>query len=233
MESRNSFDIFLDENSQYWFNSAYIKRMFKKRRYLVELDKKDILASPGEELTDCYYVDRGVVISYETEGKNRRIFDFFDPGMFIFLEETLMGYPSTLTYEALTPVKLYSISTDLVMKLWQNNTKFAFYSMKQMTRDYFLMRSLIRKEACHNADWRVSNLILELATREGIIKDGVIYLGQKHKKTHLANLLHMNRVTFYKCFTTLEEMGLCSVTDGKISIHDLMELKEYRDSIRK
>jgi len=230
MDNRNSFDLFLDENSKYWFDSAYIKNMFKKRRYLIELDKKDILSSPGEALTDCYYVDTGIVISYENEGKNRRVYDFFDSGMFIFLEETLMGYPSILTYEALTPVKLYSISAIRVRKLWQNNIKFSYYCMKQMSRDYFVMRSLIRKESCHNADWRVSNLVLELATREGIIKDGVIYLGQAHQKTHLANLLHMDRVTFYKCFALLEEKALCSVKDGKIIINDLTALIEYRDS---
>ena len=81
MDNRNSFDLFLDENSKYWFDSAYIKNMFKKRRYLIELDKKDILSSPGEALTDCYYVDTGIVISYENEGKNRRVYDFFDSGM--------------------------------------------------------------------------------------------------------------------------------------------------------
>jgi CRP-like cAMP-binding protein len=230
MDNRNSFDLFFDKNSKNWFDSAYIKKMFKKRKYLIELDKKDILSSPGEELTDCYYVDMGIMISYETEGKNRRVYDFFDSGMFIFLEETLMGYPSILTYEALTPVKLYSISDIRVRKLWQNSIKFANYSMKQMTRDYFVMRSLIRKESCYNADWRVSNLILELATREGIIQDGVIYLGQTHKKTHLANLLHMDRVTFYKCLTLLEDKGLCSEKDGMITINDLTALIEYRDS---
>lgn len=233
MNNINLYDLFFDENIKNWFDSAYIKKKFKKRRYLIELDRKDILARPGEEISDCYYVDTGIVVSYETEGKNRRIYDFFDSGMFIFLEETLFDCHSNLTYEALTPVRLYSISTILVKKLWQNDIKFAHYSMKQMARDYFLMRSLISKKSCHNVDWRVSNLILELGTREGIMKDGVIYLRQTHRMTHLANLLHMDRVTFHKAFALIEKKGLCSVKDGKICINDLTALIEYRDSKEK
>ncbi|MGI6021113.1 MAG: Crp/Fnr family transcriptional regulator [Lachnospiraceae bacterium] len=231
MDNRDSFDIFLDDNSKYWFQSAYIQKLFRKSRYLVELDKKEILASPGDDLPECYYVDDGVIISYESDGKNRRVYDFFDKGMFIFLEETLMDYQCALTYEALTPVRLYSINAAFVKKLWKSNWMFANHSMKQMSRDYFLMRSLIRKETCHNADWRVSNILIELAVKEGTVQGEEIYLAQKHKKIHLANILHMNRVTFYKCFTNLEEADLCTIVNGRIVIKNLTRLKAYRDSL--
>lgn len=224
------YDIFFNDNSRQWVNSAYIERTFKKKRYLIELEKRDILCEPGDEITDCYYIDSGIIISYEKAGKNKRVYDFFERGMLVFLEETAHGASCSLVYEALTSVRMYSIDISLIRKLWQTNHKFSIYCMKQMSRDYFLMRNLIQKECGHNADWRVSNLILELAMREGVNKDGIIYLSQSHKHSYLSNLLHMDRATFYKAFTALEEKKLCSIIDGKISIHDLAALKAYRDS---
>lgn len=230
MDKLDSFDILLDVDRDGCFDSKYIKKLFKKRRYLVELEKREILANPGDILTDCYYVDSGVIVSYEKVGNSKRLYDYFDSGMFIFIEETVLNYPSSLTYEAVTSVQLYSIGVDFVRKLWINNWQFAHHCMKQMSRDYLQMRSQIRKETCHSADWRVANIILELATKEGMINENRVTL-KKHKKSHLADLLHMNRVTFYKCFSNIEERNLCRIKNGFIEVIDIDELKKYRDSL--
>lgn len=213
------------------FGAEYIRKKFCKRRYLVELDRKDLLAKYGEVLDTCYYISEGILISYEKFGKSRRIYDYFEPGMFVFLEQVLMDPICRLTYEALTPMKLYSIDMKKVDKLLKNDWMFSIQCLTQMTRNYLVMKDLLRKSAEHSARWLVCDILLVFAKKNSFEKDGVTHINIKIPKILLSDMLHLNRITVTRELAVLQKKGLCSQEGGMIHIMDVNALREYRDTI--
>lgn len=229
-DNKTPICVFFDGNTDS-FGAEYIRNKFCKRRYLVELGRKDLLAQYGEVLDTCYYITEGILISYEKSGKNRRIYDYFEPGMFVFLEQLLMDPVCRLTYEALTPMKLYSIDMVKVEKLLKNDWVFSAQCLAQMTRNYLVMKDLLRKSAEHSAQWLVCDLLLVFAKKDSYIKDGITHINIKIPKTLLSDMLHLNRITVTRELALLQEKGLCTQERGMIRIMDVNALREYRDTI--
>jgi len=211
--------------------SSYLTKKLSKRQYLVDMDGRDILVSPGEKIDTCYLIKEGLLISYETIGGHRRIYDYFEKDMFVLEEFALLNQPSQLFYEALTPLKMYSIKIELVKKLLVNDKKFTAACLAQMTRNYMVMQDLLRKSVAHTAGWQVCDLLILFANKTGVVKNGETVLDLHITKTFMSDLLHMNRITIMRELQLLEVMELCKLKGTQCTIRDLDALKRYRDSI--
>jgi len=211
--------------------SSYLTKKLSKRKYLVDLDSREILVSPGEKIDSCYLIKDGLLISYEMVGGHRRIYDYFEKDMFVLEEYALLNQPSHLFYEALTPLKMYSIQIEFVKKLLENDKRFATACFAQMTRNYMVMQDLLRKSVAHTARWQVCDLLILFANKTGVVKNGDTVLNLHITKTFMSNLLHMNRITIMRELQLLEGMELCKLKGTQCTIRDLDALKRYRDSI--
>lgn len=212
-------------------DARHLFKRLKKSKYLVELDKKDILKSPGEEIDTCYLIEKGSIIAYENYGDARRIFDWYIRGVLLFSEFAAFDRPSPYYYEALEPTTMYSIQISLVRELIKNDLAFARCFNAQITRSMLVAQDLLRKAVTHSVRWRVCDFLLieteQIGTKSG---DGnSATLNRKISQKLLADMLHINRVTALREMHSLEELGLCTMSGGFIEIPDLKLLLAYRD----
>ncbi len=219
---------FFDGDSDLMDTSYLIKKL-QKRKYLVQLEKKDILAAPGDKIDQCYLIEKGMIIAYELCGGNRRIFDCYEKNTLVFCEHALIERPACMFYEALEPVSMYSIRMSFVKKLLINDPKFANCFLTQVTRNLLVTQDLFRKTITHSARWRVCDFLLVFAERASETIDGKIVLNQRISQQLLADMLYMNRITVLREVHALEEMGLFRMKNGHFEIPDLNLLRKYRD----
>lgn len=211
--------------------SQYLSKRLAKRRYLVEMDSRKLLASPGDEIDTCYFIAEGLLISYEYVDRHRRIYDYYEKGEFVFAEHAIWDKKCHLYYEALTPMKMYSIRMEFTRKLLINDNKFSNAILAQMTKNYLVTQDFLRKTALHSARWRVCDLLLIFAEKVGFVDGCSAVLNQKLTKTLLSDFLHLNRITIMRELQFLEELGICRLHGTQCTLYDLSVLQEYRDSL--
>lgn len=224
------------ENQAYYYNgddqqlnTAYLSKLFEKRRYLVELDRKDVFVEPGDYIDTCYFIKSGSIIAYELVEGTRRIYDWFGEGMLLFTEYMVFQRPSSYYYEAMERTKMYSIRLPVVRKRLETDMIFGWSFMAQMTRNLLVAQDLMRKGNTHGVRWRVCDFILIEAERIGVRKDSGYVFKIRMSQKLMAELLHINRVTVLREIHNLEALGLIHHNGGHLEISDFEALRDYRD----
>lgn len=212
-------------------NRSYLAKKLCRRRYMEELNRGDIIVSPGDEVSTCYYLKSGYVIMYEIHEGKRRIFNAYDDGELLFCSHVLMESPSFFFYEAKEHTVLYSIAIDKVRKLLQTDPHFNSAFMLQLSKDMLVSQDLLRKTVIHSAGWLVADFLLLAAGRKTFEKNGMTYLTNRITQKQMADMLYINRITCLKELHKIEDLGLINMQTGLIGIVDREGLIRYRDSL--
>ena len=210
-------------------NTPYLFKKLRKRRYMIMLERRDILYRPGDPIDTCYLLEKGAVIAYEFSAGNRRIFDLYEANTLLFCEYAVFNRPSCFFYEAQEPTVLYTIQLPFVQKLIENDPQFAHCVIAQLTRNLLVTQDLFRKTITHSARWRVCDFLIVFAMRSNPEGKNSVVLSHRITQKMMADMLNINRITAMQELHTLEYLGLCCRSGGHFEIPDIRLLQEYRD----
>ena len=229
--TRTSDSVYYNGNND-WIDATYLRKLVCKEKYFIEVEKGEVLASPGSRIDACFYIEHGFVIVYEVDQNDkRRIFDLIEPGMLLFSDFILFDRTSSFYYEAGETLRLYSLDMVKARKLMQKDKRFNEAVLAKTLRDFLVAQDLVRKTTTHTAMWRVSDFLAIFARRTGKPKpDGSTVIDIRVNQKQIADMLFINRITCLKCVHQLEDAGYISISSGKYEVKDIARLEEFRDT---
>lgn len=199
---------------------------------VIHVEKEQLLVEVGQVPKYAYIVKSGRVAAYEyTAFGEERLYNFMEAGSMMLEPNLLIGLPTPVSFMAVTP--------SVLVRIGRNGLITAMNSDPEINRDVFESLSYkflgameqIRESCTHTAPWKVCNLLLILADRYGVVKDGKIVIQEKITQKTIANLLGMNRVTVARIMKDLKNQGLIDQAAGRYRILSVEEIKRHQEEI--
>ena len=133
------------------------------------------------------------------------------------------NYPATAI--ALTGVKLYSINSKKLSKIFLNHPQITVKVMKVMSSRLRRAQQNIRDFGLKDSKSRLASLLYHLAERHGDKKENEISISLFLTQKELANMIGTTRETVSRTLKNIEKENIISTSRKQIVINDLEKLK--------
>jgi CRP/FNR family transcriptional regulator len=181
--------------------------------------------------TCCYVVKKGRVISFEyTDSGEERIYNFMEEGSVLLESNVLTDKPVHIYFKTAKPCELVCIEKDELVRAIYADKELMMDVIESISCKFFASMDSMRYVCCHDATWRVCNLLLIFADRFGTFYDGKILIREKINQQTISNLVAINRITAVHIFKKLKELNLVEQIDGFYCIPDVEKLKNYMNA---
>ena len=186
-----------------------------------------------DDNNSCSYIQAGYIRRYYISRQgNINVQSIYGPSDFfplthaftVLLEQQIYEGDEQYYYEAMTDVRLYSISGRSLRESADNDPR--LYK-EVLAHAGIRLRSNIQKLeniALKDAGNRVAHCLVYYARRFGIQSDGQIEFDVPLKQQDIADILNLSRETVTRSMIKLRADGLIS-TNNRIIVHDLDKLK--------
>lgn len=183
--------------------------LLKDKGEKIHLEADKIFIEPGDQISYCYMVLNGRVISMEyTVDGSERIYNIFEKGS-IFLESNLlMCAPSAIHFKTMAETDLVRIGREQLIQAMTNNVNIMLFIMESTTYKYYSAMDQLRENFDHDAAWKIYNMFLILAANFGETEGVWTKINLKINQQMLGNLLGMNRVTVSKIIKEMKNHGI-------------------------
>jgi CRP-like cAMP-binding protein len=195
-----------------------------------ELDKRQLLLSPGDKLTEVFYLVEGRVSEYDvTPSGNEVVVNVFKPGAFFPMSVALNGTPNDYFYEASTKAKAHVARPQDVLKFLEDNPDITLDLLKRVYRG---VDGVLHRMAYLMGGDTQARLVFELlnaAYRFGEVQpDGSIFLNLK--EGDVARHSGLARETVSRNLQGFKKAGLLDVSRLGITIRDVKRLEAILDA---
>ena len=133
------------------------------------------------------------------------------------------NYPATAI--ALTEVKLYSINSKKLSKIFLDHPQITVKIMKVMSSRLRRAQQNIRDFGLKDSKSRLASLLYHLAERHGDKKENEISISLFLTQKELANMIGTTRETVSRTLKNIEKENIISTSRKKIVINDIKKLK--------
>lgn len=215
---------------QFYFPEMHIER-FRELGQTLELPKNYILFQAGEVPDCCFYIEQGQVISYEyTVSGGEHVFSSNSDGTMILVPSMVITHELTLNFKTFRPSRLIRIEREVLYGILAEEPDIAADFIYSLSSQLIYVIEQFRERGSYSVGWRVSNLLLAMAERNGVDYDGKVLIQEKISQQNMANRLQANRVTVARALKELKDYGLIEVINGYYCIRDTDKLKRHMNS---
>lgn len=194
----------------------------------VKLPKNHIIYHAGETPDCCYLIKQGRVISFEyTPAGDERIYSINDEGTLLFEASMMLNSPLMLSFKTNIPSVLIKIPNETLRRAMLSDTSISEDLLRSVSEKFIRTNEQIRHSSIHGIRWQVANLLITLAGRFGVDRDGKTLIHEKISQQRMANLLRVNRVTVARVIKELRDLNLIEQLDGFCCISDMVGLRGY------
>jgi CRP/FNR family transcriptional regulator, cyclic AMP receptor protein len=189
--------------------------------------KGEILFMEGERGEALHILFEGLIkLSKLSEEGKEQILHYVHPGG-IFAEVVLFdGGPYPATAEAAEDSLVGLLSNSDMEKMVLSNNTLALGLLKILSRRLRAAQLVIRDLALHDADKRLSRLLLRLSERHGVDTSKGIKLDTMITREEMANIIGTTRETVARILSRFQKEGSILLDKGRIYLK-----KEFFDAI--
>jgi CRP/FNR family transcriptional regulator len=191
------------------------------RESTIELAAGRQIIAEHKSSTRLFTLYRGWAFRYKTLSDGRRqILNFLVPGDFIGLQEEFAD-GATPGVEALTNVSLCVFPRDGLWQIFRDDPQLGYDVTWLAAREENLLDEGLLTVGRRTATERIAMLLVHLyrrAERVGLAQDGSIAF--PFNQQHIADALGLSLVHTNKTLRRLSRLGLHSVEDGRLVMHD-------------
>ncbi len=201
-----------------------LEKLTKERFY----KKGTIVISEGNKGEAIYIVKTGKVKIYKTSSDGREIIlDIKDDGK-IFAEVTLFdGGKNPATVATIEDSVIYSISNNEIEILIKNNPDMALEIIKVLNRRLKEAQAKIKSMALSDTYVRVSQMLLKLSQKYGVLNNDKIELNISLTREELASLAGTSRETVSRALSQFSKEKSIKICGRKIIILDIDKLRDW------
>jgi CRP/FNR family transcriptional regulator len=202
---------------------------------LKKVPKNTVIIKPGETSRFCYMIKKGCVIGYEySDSGEERVYDVQMAGS-LMLEATLFmnggrGVPSPVFFKAVKNSELIQIEKQELIRAMQEDPRLTLDIIESIANKFFSAMDQLRELKCHDAEWRLCNLLLIFADHYGVPHENKkILITEKISQQIMSNLLGINRISVTRIMQKLKGMGLVEQINDYYCIPDMEKMKHHLD----
>lgn len=196
----------------------------------ISVPKDQIIHSANETPNYCYYIQSGRIMAYEfTAGGLERVYNINDAGTLLFESALILNRKVSLNFKATEASLLYKIPRETLLQAVNSDPQVAFCLLRSLAEKFSQVNEQIREASCHEAGWRIANLLVTFAHRYGVEYDGKILIMDKLSQQMVANLLRINRITVIRTMKELKNLGFIEYVNGFYCIRDLDGLLRHME----
>jgi CRP/FNR family transcriptional regulator len=208
---------------------------FEKIGTFKKYPKNTIIIEPGEIPKCCYAIKKGCVIGYEySDGGDERVYDVMMAGS-LMLDAILFmnggrGVPSPIYFKTVKNSELIQIEKQTIIREMQEDPRLTVEIIGSVANKFFSTMEQLRELKCHDAEWRLCNMLLIFSDSYGEPHDNKkILIAEKISQQILSNLLGVNRISITRLMKKLKDMGLVEQINGYYCITDIDKMKRHLD----
>jgi len=205
-------------------------KRFEKLGIQKNLMKNYVIIEPGQIPAYCFIVKKGRVISYEfTPSGEERVYNFMEEGSLCLEANVLVEKPVPIYFKTAMPSELICIDRAELLSAMASDPQLTFDVLESVSDKFLASMDQIREGYCHNATWKLCNLLFIFADRFGVTYDGKVLIKEKVSQQMLSNLLGINRITTVRIIKELKDLNLIEQINGYYCIRNIEKLKQHQN----
>lgn len=197
-----------------------------KLQLVKKYKKNSIVIHEGDAGEAFFFIKSGKVKVFKTSYDGRDItLNILGEGS-IFAEVTLfndINYPATI--EVLEDSEIGMILNKDIEKLILRNTSLALQIIKLLNKRLYRSQSTIKDLAFSDTLVRVTNVLIDLSNRHGLVASKGIEINMNITRQDIANMVGTTRETVSRIIADLKRDGLIETSSKKIILLDIKKLK--------
>jgi CRP/FNR family transcriptional regulator len=168
------------------------------------------------------------VIGFEySAAGDERIYDIMLPGSLMLEACLILNKSSPVYFKTIKPTELICIDRHTLLEQMSADFSLVMNIIESISCKFFAAMEQFRETQCHDANWRLCNLLLMYADRYGIPHDGKIMIREKVSQQTLSDILGINRITVNRLIKNLQDMDLVLQINGYYCLHDMEKLRRH------
>lgn len=198
----------------------------------IHLPKDYVLYRAGDIPQYCYYLKKGLIVSFEyTKSGEEYFYNMNADGALVFDGSTILQTTLGVDFKTLVPSTVVKISRDSLLEAIETNPTVAFDVICSAQERFENANEQLRELSIHSAYWKLCNMLLTLARKYGVPYEGKVLIDLKVSQQTLANMLRINRITVTRAVKDLQESGQLEIINRHYCIRDLKKLSEHADAV--
>lgn len=223
MSPLSSFSLFEDMSQE------ELKELYA-RSTTVAHPRKSIIMFEGDLMDEVYFIKEGLIKAYRIDEAGREhILCLLSEGeMFpfsgFFLNQT---YP--LVCEAMVDTKLIRVNMESIEQMIISKPGFAVKLIRMMGKKILDLQQQLFQLSGHHMLARIIGILLYFAERNGIHKEGQLFINLPMTNQEYADLIGTSRETVNRAFRKLKQEGCIEVQgQNQIAIIDIEKLRHLQ-----
>lgn len=208
-------------------NKAALVNLFHTGKKLT-YKKGEFVIRPGEAPPGVLYVESGLVKAYDiTKYGEENLLIIRKGGEVLALTWAITGQDRHIIYQALAPTVVWNISKDSFTDFIQTNPSAALPLVDLITDMYRLHSQRILNLEYRSVRERLISFLLNTAERFGTQTPDGLLIDVPLKHQDIASSINATRETTSRAITQLEQKGLVTNQQTRITLHDVEKLQAY------
>lgn len=180
------------------------------------------------KLPDTMLLIRGEVKACQiTLAGDEQIFNVFRKGSVLFLPAATINKTPSLDFIALTDCTVVRIPLNEARELLFHDPMASMLAIQELSWRLTSAHRRLREAEMYSSDWKICNMILDLAEKKGVEYDGKILIREKVSQQFMANMLRISRITVARKLRELRDLGLIESINGYLCIRDEGKLRQH------
>lgn len=194
----------------------------------LEYSKGEFIVRPGEEMAGVFYIETGLVKSYNyTRYGEENLLSLRKDGEIIGLTLALTGEKLDVMYTTLAPSVIWQLARDEFMEHLRNNPKVSLTVLGIMAELYRLHSEHILDLEYRSVRERLIAFLLTIRWRFGKKVNGSIVIEAPLRHQDIASYINASRETTSRELSLLQRKGLIEFSQGLIVLKELDKLRAY------
>lgn len=208
-------------------NKAALVDLFHTGKRLT-YKKGEFVIRPSESPPGVLYIESGLVKAYDiTKYGEENLLIIRKEGEVLALTWAITGQDRHIIYQALAPTIVWSISKDSFINFIQDNPSAALPLVDLITDMYRLHSQRILNLEYRSVRERLISFLLNTAERFGTQTPAGLLIDVPLKHQDIASSINATRETTSRAITQLEQKGLVTNQQTRITLHDIEKLQAY------
>ncbi|MGK2964403.1 MAG: Crp/Fnr family transcriptional regulator [Tepidiformaceae bacterium] len=189
---------------------------------------RELVIRAGEPARGFYFMRHGKARILRTGADGReQTFRLAATGDTFGEVPVLDGAPNPATVETLEPSEIVFIPTESFLRAIQAHPEVAMPVIVHIARRLRSFTELVEQISLQTVHGRLARYLYQLASEEGVARDGSIVVPREITQQDLASLVGSVREVVSRTLKTMEEDGVVTIRRKEIEIHDLEALRSY------
>jgi CRP/FNR family transcriptional regulator len=214
----------------YLMNFPHEVSALEKFGSIKKLPKNTVLIKPGEVPKYCYLLKTGCIVAFEyISSGDERVYNIMMPGSLILESNLIFNEPVPIFFKTIKSSALICIDRATLLKAMNNDFNVVTNVIQSLSYKFMIVMDMMRETRCHDAMWRVCNLLLKFAENFGVPYEDKILIKEKISQQLLSDILGVTRITVYRIVKKLADMDLIVQINSYYCICNTENLKKHMD----